>query len=88
MLAYGGKTEPLFHQAIAQSGSAMSNPGVSSSLSAKRFAAVATKVNCVSGSADSDATVSCLRKVPMDELLNATFEVAYSVEPQSGFAVL
>ena len=88
LLAYGGQASPPFRQAIAQSGSALSDYGVDGDVSAKHFAEVAKKVDCASWSTDSDATIECLRELPMDVLVNATFEVARSVEPVHGFRVL
>ncbi|KAJ9261724.1 hypothetical protein DTO195F2_3982 [Paecilomyces variotii] len=80
--------EVPFHRAILQSGAAITHHDVNGNRSARNFAAVAARCNCLSDGnrdVDSQDTVDCLRQVPMEDLVNATFKVAHSVDPVNGF---
>ena len=83
LTAYGGKQGVSFSRAIMQSGSAAADQGVSGNISAVNTAAVARDVNCT-----GTDTLTCLRALPMETLLNATIERAYAEVPPFGFGTL
>jgi len=73
MTAYGGKGKVAFHRAIMQSGSPAADPGVSGNLTAVSTSTVASLVGCENAT-DSQLTLSCLRKLPMEDLLQGVLE--------------
>lgn len=68
-----------------ESGAAAADSGTNSNISAVNYAAVAALTNCTSGSPGSNETLTCLRKLPMETLLNATLTFAYEKYAPYGF---
>jgi carboxylesterase type B len=87
LTAYGGKHGAPFHRAIMQSGAATTDTGANSNISATAYAAVAALTNCTHSGPGSAETLACLRNLPLETLLNATFTYAIAKDPPFGFSV-
>jgi carboxylesterase type B len=87
LTAYGGKYGAPFHRAIMQSGAPATDAGVASNFSAASYAAVAAMTNCTRSSPGSDETLTCLRSLSMETLLDVALTYAHTAEPPSGFDV-
>jgi carboxylesterase type B len=72
MLAFGGTTEPIFQQGIMES--TVIEAGITGNSTSDAFNAVAEMTGCRSGDSSSMAALECLRRLPMEVLLNATIE--------------
>lgn len=81
MTANGGTGNVPFSRAIMESGSAAADPGVSGNFTVVSTSAVAGLAGC-SNSSDSNATLACLRSLPMQTLLQGVLEY----ENQTGAA--
>lgn len=87
LTAYGGMHGAPFQRAIMQSGAATTDTGANSDVSAVGYAAVASMTNCTRGCPGSPETLACLRNLPLETLLNATFTYAIAKDPPFGFEV-
>jgi carboxylesterase type B len=87
LTAFGGKRRAPFHRAIMQSGAATTDTGTNSNTSATGYATVAAITNCTRGSPGSAETLACMRNLPLETLLNATFTYAIAKSPPFGFSV-
>ena len=85
MVAWGGKQEKLFHKAIITSGAISANRNDAKAKA--NTAAVARKVECaVEHGVVDEASISCLRSVPLADLLKANLDVATAFSAPYGFA--
>lgn len=77
-----------FRRAIAQSGSSLSPWAIRHDATREHFAEVVARIGCVSGSPQFWYSLNCLRQFSMEQILNVTFDLAWSIEPANGFHVL
>jgi carboxylesterase type B len=77
--AFGGKSPPLFQQAIAESFPV--GTGFLSHNSFNGFQSVVNSIGC--SNPDEELAVSCLRNLPFETLLNISLTVADTISPFS-----
>ena len=80
--AYGGKKGLPFQQAYMMSGPPGTAFNITSNATVYHTAAVAEKVGC--GDSDDSKMISCLRDVPMKDLLNVATEYSITNHPPNG----
>ena len=84
LTSFKGKQGAPFQKAIMMSGASGLNFNVKSSLVANNTATVAETLGCIKGDADSDATIECLKEVPMDKLMNISVTLSRQLRPPFG----
>lgn len=76
IMAFGATRSYPFQQAICESQAL--EPGITGNFTREAMAAVWKATGCNNTGIDSEATVECLRKLPMQELLKAQLDTASS----------
>ena len=86
LTSFKGKRGVPFHKAVMMSGASGLNFNIKSDLVANNTAKVAELLDCIgTGSdADSQATVDCLRDVPMEKLMNVSVTLSRQLRPPFG----
>ena len=84
LTSFKGKQGVPFHKAIMMSGASGLNFNIKSSLVADNTATVAQSLECVKEDRDSEATLECLRHVPMDKLMNVSVTLSRQLHPPFG----
>lgn len=83
LVSYGGNQGVPFHKAMMMSGATGTNFNIMSSLVADNTATVAKSVGCTEDP-DSEATLECLRRVPLDSLMDSSVALARQLRPPFG----
>ncbi|KAL7619528.1 hypothetical protein AAE478_010068 [Parahypoxylon ruwenzoriense] len=84
LTAYGGGAEPLFNQAILQSGPTIGGISLTAGITDNNTAQVVQTVNCTSSSRNGQEELSCLRSLPMSTLNTAALTYSYMFSSHGG----
>lgn len=84
LVSYAGKRGVPFQKAMMMSGASGTNFNIMSNLVANNTATVANSVGCTQSNSDPEATLDCLRSVPLEKLMNTSVDLARSTRPPFG----
>lgn len=83
LLSYSGTQGVPFQKAVMMSGATGTNFNIMSDLVAENTATVAKSVGCTDDP-DSQATLKCLRNIPLKDLMDTSVELARNLRPPFG----